>query len=49
MRGVVLCKSCDVALRMLFVCMIREEKRKKVIVGKRDIYTGVPVISFFNV
>jgi len=30
MRGVVLCKSCDVEIRMLSVCIIRKEKRKEV-------------------
>jgi len=29
-RGFVLCKSCDVNIRMLPVCIILEEKRKKV-------------------
>jgi len=30
MRGVVLCKSRDVEIRMLSVCIIREENRKVV-------------------
>jgi len=29
LRGVVLCKSRDVEIRMLSVCIIREEKRKE--------------------
>jgi len=29
-RGIVLCKSRDVEIRMLSVCRIREEKRKEV-------------------
>ena len=29
-RGVVMCKSRDVEIRMLSVCIIREEKRKQV-------------------
>jgi len=28
-RGVVLCKSFDVEIRMLSVCIIQEEKRKE--------------------
>jgi len=48
-RGVVLCKSSDVEIRMLSVCIIREEKRKEVEVGRRDIYTRVPAISWFKV
>ena len=27
MRGVVLCKSCDVGIRMLAMCIIWEQKR----------------------
>jgi len=30
MRGIVLCKSRDVEIRMLSVCIIQEEKRKEV-------------------
>jgi len=30
MRGVVLCKSREVEIRMLSVCMIRKEKRMEV-------------------
>jgi hypothetical protein len=48
-RGVVLCKSRDVEIRMLSVCIIREEKRKEVSAGTRDIYTRVPAISWFKV
>jgi hypothetical protein len=48
-RGVVLRKSCDVEIRMLWVCIISEEKRKKMYVGRRDIYTPVPVISWVKV
>jgi hypothetical protein len=44
-RGIVLCKSCDVEIRMLSVCIIREEKRKEVLAGRRDIYTSVPASS----
>jgi len=29
-RGIALCKSCDVELRMLSVCIIQEEKSKEV-------------------
>jgi len=49
MRGVVLCKSRDVEIRMLSVCMIREEKRKEMQAGRRDIYTRVLAISWFKV
>jgi hypothetical protein len=45
MRGVVLCKSYEVQIRMLSVFIIREEMRLEVEEGKRDIYTRVPVIS----
>jgi hypothetical protein len=47
--GVVLCKSHDVEIRMLSVCMIREEKIKEVQAGTRDIYTRIPAISRFKV
>jgi len=30
MGGIVLCKSCDVEIRMLSVSIIREKKRKEV-------------------
>jgi hypothetical protein len=30
MRGIVLCKSRDVEIRMLSACLIHEEKRKEV-------------------
>ena len=33
---------------MLSVCIIREEKRKEVSGGRRDIYTRVLAISWFN-
>jgi len=48
-RGVVLCKSGDVEIRMRSVCIIQEEKRKEVYAGRRDIYTRVPAISWFKV
>jgi hypothetical protein len=38
MTGVVVCKSRDVENRMLLVCIIREEERKEVLPGRRDIY-----------
>jgi len=47
-RGVVLSKSRDVKMRMLSVCIIREQKRKEVYAGRRDIYTQVSVMSWFN-
>jgi hypothetical protein len=48
-RGVVLCNSRDVEIRMLSVCIIKEEKRKKMKPGRRDIYTRVLTISRFKV
>jgi hypothetical protein len=45
MRGVVLCKSCQVEIRMLSVCKIRDEKRMEVYAGRRDINPPVPAIS----
>jgi hypothetical protein len=41
--------STDVEIRMLLGCIIREEKRKEVEVERSDIYTQVPVISWFKV
>jgi hypothetical protein len=37
MRGIVLCKSHVVEIRMLSVCIIREETRMEVYAGRRDI------------
>ena len=34
--------------RILAVCLIQEENRMEVKVGRWDIYTQVPVISWFN-
>jgi hypothetical protein len=48
-RGVVFCKSRDVEIRMLSVCIIQEVKRNEVNVEKRDIYTRVPASSWFKV
>jgi hypothetical protein len=48
-RGVDLYKSRDVEIRMLSVCIIREEKTKEAWAGIRDIYTRVPAISGFKV
>jgi len=48
-RGVVLCTSRDVEIRILSVCIIREENRKEISAGRRDIYTPVLVISWFKV
>ena len=48
-RGVALCTSRDVEIRMLSVCIIREEKSKEVSAGRRDIDTRVPAISWFKV
>jgi hypothetical protein len=48
-RGVVLCKSRDVEIRMLSVCIIQEKKRKEMLVGRRDIYTCILAISWFKV
>ena len=48
MRGIVFCNSRDVKIRMPSVCIIQEEKWKKVYAGRRDIYTRVPAISWFN-
>jgi len=39
--AIVLCKSREVEIRMLLVCIIREEKRMEVLEGRRDIYTRV--------
>jgi hypothetical protein len=36
-------------LRILAVCLIREENRMEVKAGRWDIYTGVPAITWFNV
>jgi len=36
-RGVVLCKSRDLEIRMLSVCIIWEEKGDEVYTGSRDI------------
>ena len=47
-RGVVLCMSHVVEIRMLSVCIIQEVKRKEVSVGRRDIYTPVVAIAWFN-
>jgi hypothetical protein len=49
MRGVVLCKSRDVEIRILSGCIIREEKRNEMLAGRSDIYTRVLVISWFKV
>jgi hypothetical protein len=48
MRGVVLCKSREVEIRMLSVCILQEETRMEVYAGRRDVYTGLPAISLFN-
>jgi hypothetical protein len=40
-----LCKSREVEIRMLSVCIIREDKRTEMKAGRRDIYTRVPAIS----
>jgi hypothetical protein len=48
MGGIVLCKSGDVEISMLLVCILRGEKRKEVKAGRRDIYTQVLAISWFN-
>jgi hypothetical protein len=45
-RGVVLCKSHDVEIRMLSVCIIREENRKEMKAGRRDLYTRVLAMSW---
>jgi len=47
-RGIVFCKSADVEIRMVLVCIKQEEKRKEVEVGRRDICTRVRAISWFN-
>jgi hypothetical protein len=49
MRGVVLCKSSDDEIRMLSVCIIRNEERKEVYAGRSDISTPVPAICWFTV
>jgi hypothetical protein len=41
--------SHDVEIRMLSVCIIREEKRKEMLAGRRDTYTRVLAISWFKV
>jgi len=49
MRGIILCKSRDVEIRMLSVSIIREIERKDVYAGRGDIYTRLPAISWFYV
>jgi len=44
-RGVVSCKLREVEIRMLSVCIKREEKRMEVEAGRRDIYTQVLAMS----
>jgi len=44
-RGVVLAKSREVEIRMISVCIVREEKRMEVEALRRDIYSRVPAIS----
>jgi hypothetical protein len=44
-RGVVLCKSCEVEIRILSLYIIQEEQRIEIYGGRRDIYTRVPAIS----
>jgi len=45
--GVVLCRSRDVEIRMLVVCILHEENRTEMKVGRRDIYPSVlPCASF---
>jgi hypothetical protein len=48
-RGVLVCKSRDVQIRMLSVCIIQEEKRKEMSAGRSDIYTRVLAIFWFKV
>jgi len=36
-RGVVLCQSRDVEIRMVSVCMISEEQRKELKARRRDV------------
>jgi len=44
-RGVVLCKSREVKIRMLSVCIIPEENSMEVLAGRWNIYTRVTAIS----
>jgi hypothetical protein len=47
-RGVVVCKFCDIEIRMVSVCITLEDKRNELSAGRGDQYTTVPAICWFN-